>query len=500
MTGHGGERMQGPPGHPWVAPLAVRLVAISALVTAAALLVVTALAVQRTRAHLERGLEERLVAAAASFREGPGRSARAPEELSDAIRRWLAGRAQGAGEFVAVRLVTGEILTTGSGLDLRDVPSGGELLESTERRWWTRPGPDGEVRALTVPLRLAGRPVGTLVAGESAAPIDQAASDLVARIVWASGGGLLLAVALAAIAVRRTLRPLGRMSADIRTIQATGDLSRRVADDGPADEVGRLAEAFNEALTRLEAAFTSQRQFVADASHELRTPLTVARGQLELVASEERDPKTRRSLGIALEELDRMARIVNDLLLLARLDEGLSLASEPLELELAVREALLRSLPADGARVTVDVQSGLCARGDSHRLQQVLTNLVGNAVRHGGPGVHVTVNGRGEGHRVVLEVADDGPGIPPEHIPHVFERFYRGAAARAGGSGSAGLGLAIVRSLTEGMGGSVSVRSNPGQGTQFTLTLPAEEVDARTATADDVLRQNPRHRSAHLRE
>src|SRR2546430_2778001 len=160
-----------------------------------------------------------------------------------------------------------------------------------------------------------------------------------APVARASSIGLLSAAMLAFVGVRRTLGPLLRMSRDVDAIHESGDLARRVRPPGPRDEVGRLAEAFNRLLGRVDDALRSQRRFVSDASHELRTPLTVARGQVELALEAAPAP-----LGAAVVELDRMARVVEELLLLARLDEGLPLAREPVEVELVVEEALLRGL------------------------------------------------------------------------------------------------------------------------------------------------------------
>jgi two-component system, OmpR family, sensor kinase len=276
--------------------------------------------------------------------------------------------------------------------------------------------------------------------------------------------------------VRRTLRPLRRMSDEVGTIQSTGDLSRRVDHTGPQDEVGRLAQAFDRMLARLEDAFASQRRFLSDASHELRTPLTVVRGQLELLEAGLHSAEARRSLALATEELERMRRIVDDLLLLARLDEGMPLVSEPVEVELVLREALLRGMLLARLESRVETEPGLYAMADPDRLLQVLTNLVTNAVRHAGAEATVTLRARRDDGRVAMEVADDGPGISPEELPHVFERLYRGSAARAEAPTGAGLGLSIVASLTRAMGGDVEVDSKRGQGTTFRIWLPAADA------------------------
>jgi signal transduction histidine kinase len=246
-----------------------------------------------------------------------------------------------------------------------------------------------------------------------------------------------------------------------------------VGNGGPSDEVGRLAEAFDRMVARLQEAFASQRRFLSDASHELRTPLTVARGQLELLEESLRGAEPRRSLAVTMEELDRMRRIVDDLLLLARLDEGMPLRREPVEVELVLREALLRGMQLVRMEARVETEADVFAMADPDRLLQVLTNLVTNAVRHAGPEATITLRARPEGTWVFLEVADDGPGIGPEELPHVFDRMFRGARARTDTAGGAGLGLAIAASLTEAMGGRMSVTSEPGHGATFSVRLPA---------------------------
>ena len=440
--------------------LAIRLPVTTAMVVAAALLAVFGLTAQVTRHHLATALDARIRASVDSFRAGPAGRVTEPGQLSAEAARWLSAQALGNDEVVAVHTVDGDVLTSTGGLDLRDLPRTGDLLTADTTRWWDLRTPHGAVRALTVPLLLSGRVVGTLLVAASRAAVDATLRALLSSVGWASGFGLVFATVLAFAAVRRTLRPLLRMSREVDGIEASGDLTRRVALPGPRDEVGRLAEGFDRLLARVDDAIRSQRRFVSDASHELRTPLTVARGQLELA-----------NVGPAVVELDRMGRIVEELLLLARLDEGLPLRREPVEVELVVEEALLRGLRvASGRRsVAVHAEPDLYALADPDRLLQVLSNLVVNAVLHAGPSARLTLATRQDGDAVVIDVSDTGPGIPPDHLPHVFERFYRGT----GRPGGAGLGLAIAESLTRAMSGRLSVRSVVGEGTTFTVRVPA---------------------------
>jgi two-component system, OmpR family, sensor kinase len=432
------------------------------MVVAAALLVVTGLLLQISRHHLSTALDQRLRATADSFRTGPAHRITAPDTLAVEATNWLAARAVSSDEVVAVRIIGGDVLTTTGGLDLEAIPP--EVLDSAQSRWWNLASGRRTVRALTVALSLNGRHVGTLVVAAGRAPVDTTLRTLAFAAGWAGGLGLLFATVLVFLAVRRTLAPLLQMSRQVDEVDATGDLSRRVGPLDPRDEVGRLADGFNRLLARVEAAFGSQRRFLADASHELRTPLTVARGQLELALTGADQPPPVR---VAMVELDRMARIVEELLLLARLDEGIALGREPVEVELVVQEALLRGLRIAPRPSTVDAEPGLYALADPDRLLQVVTNLVVNAVQHAGPDARLTLRTRRHAGEVVIMVSDTGAGIPPDHLPHVFDRFYR---ARTGGG--AGLGLAIASSLTDAMSGRIDVDSAPGAGTTFTVRLP----------------------------
>jgi two-component system OmpR family sensor kinase len=328
------------------------------------------------------------------------------------------------------------------------------LLQSTRARWSRMETTGGTpLRALSVPILLDGVPIGTIVAVASQMTVDDTVGALLSGIAWAATVGLVLSAVIGLAVIRRTLRPLERMAADIKAVQDADDLSRRVGEAGPRDEVGRVAEAFNKMLARLEKAFVWRRRFLSDASHELRTPVTIARGQLELISFDRSRIDNERSVAVALEELDRIGRIVEELLLLARLDEGMPLAREPVEIELVLREALLRGMLIEQRKATVDVEPGLFAMADEDRLLQVLTNLVTNAIQHTGPEAEIALSAGADGGRVVIEVSDSGEGISPEDLPHVFERLYRGSSSKRERAAGAGLGLAIAASLTEAMGG-----------------------------------------------
>jgi signal transduction histidine kinase len=455
--------------------LAVRLVATYAVIVAATLSVVGALVIDRTRYYLDRDIDARLTAAVKSFENGPAAGATTAGQLSALSRDWVFSLALPEDSVALVGTVEGERVWTLEGQELlRSVPGGIDLLDyrSDRWRWWTLGTGTGSARALTVPLNVSREQIGTLVVASTRATAANTIKALTTGISRASVIGLVVAMLLGFIGVRFMLRPLAGILKEVEAIQATGDLSRRVGRAGPRDEVGRLAEAFDRMLARLEEAFRGQQRFLSDASHELRTPLTVARGRLELLQRELQDAENQRLAASTMEELDRMGRIVEDLLLLARLDEGIRLMAEPVEVELVVREALLRAMQLARRESTVDVAPGLFVVADPDRLLQVLSNLVANAVNHAGEDAMITLWARLRSSDVVISVADNGSGIPPDELPYIFDRLYRGSQARTGAPGGAGLGLAIAASLTRAMGGDIDVRSTPGKGTTFSVRLP----------------------------
>lgn len=468
-------------------PLTVRVVGTYTMIVAATLLVSAGLALQFTRDQVVSQLNQSLLASQRSFQASVppkvnalvAQGASPVDALAGVAKQWLLADPlpDGQGAYVQVR---GSDAVLAQTVNFQLPPAARSIFQATKGSWFTLPAPNGaSTRYLRSPVvldRPAGSAsptqVGTLVlAASQSLVINRSVHSLLKDIGLASAIGLVFATLLGILAVRRTLRPLKQMSREVESIQETDDLSKRLGDAGPADEVGRLAEGFDRMLGRLQESFQSRQRFLSDASHELRTPMTVVRGQLELLSMDIDSTAGRRSLGIALDELDRMSRIVEELLLLARLDEGMPLASQTVELALVVGEALLRGMPAPGA-LTVDVPPDIAATADADRLLQVVTNLVTNAGRHA-PGAPLTIRAIGGGDTVTLTVADRGPGISPEDLPHVFDRLYRGARARAQAPGGAGLGLAIVASLVRAMGGTIDVDSALGTGTSFTISLPA---------------------------
>jgi signal transduction histidine kinase len=273
----------------------------------------------------------------------------------------------------------------------------------------------------------------------------------------------------------RVLRPIGRITSVAREIQAT-DLSRRIELPGPEDELKQLADTFDAMLARLDAAFAAQRQFTADASHELRNPLAIIRTNVDVaLADPHADPDDLRdTITVVKRASDRMARLVDDLLALARRQEP-TLEYEPVDLGVAVTEASDDFMvPAAARNIVLDraIARGVVVMGDRDALKRAVANLLDNAVRLAPAGSRIRLATGSEGDRAWIAVADEGPGISPEDQPHVFDRFWRADKARSRADGGTGLGLAIVRQIVESHGGQVRLQSKVGVGSSFVIWLP----------------------------
>ncbi|CUR58948.1 ATP-binding region, ATPase domain protein [metagenome] len=363
--------------------------------------------------------------------------------------------------------------------DLGDVPVDGKVHEVS------LPGV-GEYRVTTLETSL-----GTLITGLPTSSVD----DTISSMIWAEALLGLLGVGMAGVAgtfvVRRQLAPLREVAATAHEVAALPlesgevDLSARVPNPDEKTEVGQVGAALNTLLAHVESSLTARheseqqvRQFVADASHELRTPLSTIRGYAELSRRTPGDAATLSASMTKVEtEADRMTSLVDDLLLLARIDSGRPLANEPVDLTRLLLEAVgdARVLgPEHHWRLELPDEP-VELLGDEQRLHQVVTNLLTNARRHTPPGTTVTVSARQVDHPqaggVELVVADDGPGFPPELARTAFERFTRGDAARTRTAGGAGLGLSIVAAIVRAHRGTVQLTSEPGD-TRITVRFP----------------------------
>jgi two-component system OmpR family sensor kinase len=363
---------------------------------------------------------------------------------------------------------------------LAGVPATGEITQVAL-------GDDlGDYRVVSIPL-----PDGT--AAVTAAPLAQTQQTLL-QIAMVTGAAVLLALVVAgwagAAIIRRNLRPLERVAAtatrvsELELDRGEVDLAQRVpaTDTDPRTEVGQVGAALNRLLDHVGSALAARhhsemqvRQFVADASHELRTPLAAIRGYAEL-SRRSRQPvpdEVGHVLRRVESEAQRMTTLVEDLLLLARLDAGRPLGHDPVDLTMLVVDAV-SDAHAAGPRHDWQLalpEEPVIVTGDEARLHQVLANLLANARTHTPEGTTVTVGVRAADGAAELTVTDGGPGIPAELQPHIFERFARGDSSRSRAAGSTGLGLSIVHAVVSAHGGTVGVASEPGR-TVFTVRLP----------------------------
>ncbi len=293
-------------------------------------------------------------------------------------------------------------------------------------------------------------------------------------LLLGSFGGLLLA--------NQALSPVDRITSVAEQI-AKGDLAERVPMPAHAsakmDEIGRLAATFNHMISRLQAAFERQKQFTSDASHELRTPLAVMRGDMEIALRRERSPEEyQRVLGSNLEEIVRLTRLIEDLLMLARADSGrVELRCEPVDLNKLCQQMIDYISPLAEQRQQVlnynSTEADVFINADLQRIKQMLLNLLDNAIKYTEPGGNITLSLKAENNRAVITVADTGRGIPSEDLPHIFERFFRRSAKTSDRSAAGfGLGLSIVKWIVDSHGGQIETESQQGQGTTFVVKFP----------------------------
>ncbi len=332
-------------------------------------------------------------------------------------------------------------------------------------------GDSARVRIMASPMYLQDQTL-LLEVAQSLKPIDTTMSQVRLALLIGIVLALILAVISGTVLVGRALSPVERITRTARSIESSSDLSRRVGYSGPMDELGRLAMTFDHMIQHLDRVFQSQKYFVADASHELRGPLTVIKGNLDLLKRNLGEDDRKEALRALRLETDRMVKIVSDLLILAEVESG---KIEP-PTTVSVRDILLeefgRAQQLGGNRtIVLGHQEDLSVKGDGHRLKQLLGNLVDNAIKYTPEEGTITLSLFRDDEWARLEVTDNGAGIAPEHLPNIFDRFYRTDKVRLRARGGTGLGLAIAKGIAEQMGGKVTVISTPGKGSTFTVWL-----------------------------
>jgi two-component system, OmpR family, sensor kinase len=377
----------------------------------------------------------------------------------------------GEGEAL-IAYVNGRFYADDSGVRSSPLPA-----SARPERWATLRRPErgdlqtaiGTVRYLAVPIRGSGSLRGVFVVVASLSSERREVEDAIRLAALVLVTVLLIASVLAWLVAGRVLAPLRLLADTARSIGET-DLTQRIPVTG-RDELADLSRTFNAMLDRLEEGFAAQRQFVSDASHELRTPITIVRGHLELLGD---DPDERReTVALVTDELDRMSRFVDDLLLLAKAERDDFLTVSEIDLG-ALTDELLEKATALGPRQwQLESRGEAVLLGDRHRLTQAVMGLAQNAVQHTNDGEPVWLGTEVNHREARLWVRDAGPGVAAEDQERIFSRFARASASRRRSEG-AGLGLAIVRAIAEAHGGRVLLSSRPGDGATFTLVIPLE--------------------------
>lgn len=380
-----------------------------------------------------------------------------------------------AGLFVETFDARGRLLARSSNLGRLHLPGEARAIALIRAapRFATEAVPGGALRVYSVPAIRSGHTVGLVRIAASLHTVTATTRTLLILLVVGTLGLLLLVILGSGLVIRRGLRPLDEMATVAERITARR-LDQRLTLRDPPAEVARLAATFDAMLDRLDAAFATQRRFVADASHDLRTPLATLHGRSEvLLLTPDLDSETRAGLVLIREEAARMGRLVANLLVLARSDEGQVIDRRPVELDVLLLEVVHQARSrATGVAVTLGHEDQAHLLGQVDLLKQALLNLVDNALTYTPPGGHVEVSLTVVDDQVQVAVRDTGPGIAPDDLTHIFERFYRADRARSRHDGGAGLGLSIVRWIVEAHGGHVTVESRVGVGSTFTLVLP----------------------------
>ncbi len=385
--------------------------------------------------------------------------------------------------FFQIFSPTGRITIQSPNIKSHDVPLSADALKRAfegSTTYESAQFPGENLRLISVPILYQGNLLNVVQVGTSLKPVEHTLKRLLGVLLISIPVALLVSLAGGWFLAGRVLRPVSLMTEAAKKI-AAGDLSQRLTVEATGDEIGRLAETFNEMIARLDASFRQIRQFSSDASHELRTPLTVMKGETELVLRRQRDCEDYKSvLESNLEEIDRMTRIVDELLFLSRADLGeVKMATNPVALADVLGDIQEQAsvLGQDqGIQVTLGLLQPATVLGDELRLRELFLNLVDNAVKYSKPGGTVTITLQSEPGIARVAIRDQGIGIRPEALGRIFSRFYRTDEARAHTKAGTGLGLAICAWIAEVHHGRIDVQSQLGEGSTFTVTLPLAPI------------------------
>jgi signal transduction histidine kinase len=416
------------------------------------------------------------------IRVGPDRPPPVPFESFSSDTAFQALRER---EIVRLLDAQGNLIASpfGSDVDALALSATGLQTLLNNHEWWEYlPTDEGRLLVYNYPVSVDGQLVLILQVARPLAERDRSLAALGTTLIASILLATLVAFGVGWVLSGVTLRPINRITQTAAEIGAESGanefaLTRRVDYSGPNDEIGQLARTFNTMLARLQEAYQRvsqalgmQREFVSDVSHELRTPLTTLRGNLALLSKQPPPPEAEREdiLSDMVEESDRLIRLVNDLLVLARADAGRSLLKEPVPVRSLIEEACRQARNLDQGREIVEAAAEVSVLGDKDALKQILLILLDNAVKYSVGTIRV--GAEAADGQVLIRVQDGGPGIPAEALPHLFDRFYRGEAGMA--VPGFGLGLPIAKALAGGQGGTIVVESQPGSGSLVSIRLP----------------------------
>ncbi len=358
------------------------------------------------------------------------------------------------------------------------LPLSAEGLNAVQNKqdWWETAVVSGENTLIySRPVIVNNAVVYIVQNARSLTERDRTLQSLATTLLIASALITLIAFGIGWVLSGITLGPIQRITQTAQTIGDERDFTQRVTYTGPPDEVGQLANTFNSMLSRLQDAFQKvehslqmQRDFVADVSHELRTPLTTLRGNLGLLRHNPPPEEQSDILNDMVDESDRLIRLVNDLLLLARADVGRRLAKEPVDVSAVMEETVRQASQLDkGRKIQLDLPSGLSTLGDRDAIKQILLLALDNALKHSSAAINISA--KLHGRQIEVRIQDFGAGISPEKLEHIFDRFYRGDDTST--LSGFGLGLAIAKTLVDEMEGEIAVESQVGQGSTVILQL-----------------------------